>query len=178
MKQFFNIFRPLTKLFTSNGSLPQKETGTFSETVRYMACGIFKTATAYKVVTEYNLDYGYYRSAEPFFIVKTEIELLKAIKDAFEASWHVDACTDLSAKDYLKRLKERSFKHLYHNSTSCFIRLKGNMLEITKYELHPSGHYLQECPEKVSLSINEVGWDGALQIIMSILNQENDSNSR
>ena len=99
-------------------------------------------------------------------------------KGPFEASWHVDACTDLSAKDYLKRLKERSFKHLYHNSTSCFIRLKGNMLEITKYELHPSGRYLQECPEKVSLLIDEVGWDGALQIIMSILNQENDSNSR
>ena len=178
MKQFINIFRPLRKLFTPNGSSPQEKTEAFSELDRFKACGVFKTATAYKVVTEYNLDYGYYRSAEPFFIVKTEIELLKAIKDAFEASWHVDACTDLSTKDYLKRLKERSFKHLYHNSTSCFIRLKGNMLEITKYELHPSGRYLQESPDKVNLSIDEVGWDGALQVILSILNQENDSKSR
>ncbi len=48
------------------------------------------------------------------------------------------------------------------------------MLEITKYELHPSGRYLQERPDMVNLSIDEVGWDGALQVILSILNQEND----
>ena len=178
MKQFFNIVRPLKKLLGFKAASPQEKTDAFSETDRFKACSVYKTATAYKVVTEYNLDYGYYRSAEPFFIVKAEKELLTAIKDAFEASWHVDACTDLSTKDYLKRLKERSFKHLYHNSTSCFIRLKGNMLEITKYELHPSGRYLQECPEKVSLSIDEVGWDAALQVIMNILYQENDSNSK
>lgn len=178
MKQFFNIVRLLERVLGFKVASPQEKTDAFSETDRFKACGVFKTATAYKVVTEYNLDYGYYRSAEPFFIVKTEIELLKAIKDALDASWHVDACTDLSTKDYLKCLRERSFKHLYHNSTSCFIRLKGNILEITKYELHPSGRYLQESPDKVSLSIDEVGWDGALQIIMSILNQENNSNSR
>ena len=178
MKQFFNIVRPLKKVLGFEGASPQEKTEAFSETDRFKACGVFMTTTAYKVVTEYNLDYGYYRSAEPFFIVKAEKELLKAIKDALEASWHVGTCINLSTKDYLKCLRERSFKHLYHNSTSCFIRLKGNILEITKYELHPSGRYLQECPEKVSLSIDEVGWDGALQIIMSILNQENNSNSR
>lgn len=52
------------------------------------------------------------------------------------------------------------------------------MLEITKYELHPSGRYLQENPDKVNLLIDEVGWDGALQVILNILNQENDSKSR
>ena len=178
MKQFFNIVRPLKKLLAFKVSSPQEKTEAFSESDRFKACGVFKTATAYKVVTEYNLDYGYYRSAEPFFIVKAEKELLKAIKDALEASWHVGTCINLSTKDYLKRLKERSFKHLYHNSTSCFIRLKGNMLEITKYELHPSGRYLQENPDKVNLLIDEVGWDGALQVILNILNQENDSKSR
>ena len=178
MKQFFNIVRPLKKVLGFKGASPQEKTEAFSETDRFKACGVFMTTTAYKVVTEYNLDYGYYRSAEPFFIVKTEIELLKAIKDALEASWYVGACINLSTKDYLKRLKERSFKHLYHNSTSCFVRLKGNILEITKYELHPSGRYLHESPDKVSLSIDEVGWDAALQVIMSILNQENNSNSR
>lgn len=178
MKQFFNIVRPLKKVLGFKGALPQEKTEAFSETDRFKACGVFMTTTAYKVVTEYNLDYGYYRSAEPFFVVKTEKELLTAIKDALEASWHVDACINLSTKDYLKRLKERSFKHLYHNSTSCFIRLKGNRLEITKYELHPSGHYLQENPDKVNLLIDEVGWDGALQVILNILNQENDSKSR
>lgn len=178
MKQFFNIVRPLKKVLGFKVASPQEKTEAFSEADRFKACGVFMTATAYKVVTEYNLDYGYYRSAEPFFIVKTEKELLKAIKDALEASWHVDACINLSTKDYLKRLKEQSFKHLYRNSTSCFIRLKGNMLEISKYELHPSGRYLQESPDKVSLSIDEVGWDAALQVIMNILNQENNSNSR
>ena len=178
MKQFFNIVRPLKKLLGFKAASPQEKTDAFSETDRFKACGVFMTTTAYKVVTEYNLDFGYYRSADPFFIVKTEKELLTAIKDALEASWHVDACINLSTKDYLKRLKERSFKHLYHNSTSCFIRLKGNILEITKHELHPSGRYLQECPEKVSLSIDEVGWDAALQVIMNILYQENDSNSK
>lgn len=178
MKQFFNIVRPLKKVLGFKVASPQEKTDAFSETDRFMACSVFMTATAYKVVTEYNLDYGYYRSAEPFFIVKTEIELLEAIKDALEASWHVGTCINLSTKDYLKRLKERSFKHLYHNSTSCFIRLKGNILEITKYELHPSGCYLQECPEKVSLSIDEVGWDGALQVILKTINQEIDSNCK
>ena len=168
MKQFFNIVRPLKKLLGFKAASPQEKTDAFSETDRFKACGVFMTTTAYKVVTEYNLDFGYYRSADPFFIVKTEKELLR----------HVDACINLSTKDYLKRLKERSFKHLYHNSTSCFIRLKGNILEITKHELHPSGRYLQECPEKVSLSIDEVGWDAALQVIMNILYQENDSNSK
>ena len=178
MKQFFNIVRPLKKLLAFKVSSPQEKTEAFSESDRFKACGVFKTATAYKVVTEYNLNFGYYRSADPFFIVKTEKELLTAIKDALEASWHVDACINLSTKDYLKRLKERSFKNLYHNSTSCFVRLKGNILEITKYELHPSGHYLQENPDKVNLLIDEVGWDGALQVILNILNQENDSKSR
>ena len=178
MKQFFNIVRLLEKVLGFKVASPQEKTDAFSETDRFMACSVFMTATAYKVVTEYNLDYGYYRSAEPFFIVKTEIELLKAIKDALDASWHVGTCINLSTQDHLNRLKERSFKHLYHNSTSCFIRLKGNILEITKYELHPSGRYLQECPEKVSLSIDEVGWDAALQVIMNILYQENDSNSK
>lgn len=178
MKQFFNIVRPLKKLLGFKAASPQEKTEAFSESDRFKACGVFKTATAYKVVTEYNLDYGCYRSAEPFFVVKTEKELLKAIKDALEASWYVGACINLSTKDYLKRLKERSFKHLYHNSTSCFIRLKGNRLEITKYELHPSGRYLQESPDIVKLSIDEVGWDAALQVILKTLNQENDSNSR
>ena len=178
MKQFFNIVRPLKKVLGFKGASPQEKTEAFSETDRFKACGVFMTTTAYKVVTEYNLDYGYYRSAEPFFIVKAEKELLKAIKDALEASWHVDACTDLSTKDYLKCLRERSFKHLYHNSTSCFIRLKGNILEITKYELHPSGRYLQESPDIVKLSIDEVGWDGALQVILKTLNQEIDSNCK
>ena len=178
MKQFFNIVRPLKKLLAFKGSSPQEKTEAFSESDRYKACGVFKTATAYKVVTEYNLDFGYYRSADPFFIVKTEKELLTAIKDALEASWYVGACINLSTKDYLKRLKERSFKHLYHNSTSCFIRLKGNRLEITKYELHPSGRYLQESPDIVKLSIDEVGWDGALQVILKTLNQEIDSNCK
>ena len=178
MKQFFNIVRPLKKLLAFKESSPQEKTEDFSESDRFKACGVFMTTTAYKVVTEYNLDYGYYHSAEPFFVVKTEKELLKAIKDALEASWYVGACINLSTKDYLKRLKERSFKHLYHNSTSCFVRLKGNILEITKYELHPSGRYLHESPDKVSLSIDEVGWDAAFQVIMSILNQENNSNSR
>ena len=163
MKQFFNIVRPLKKVLGFKGASPQEKTEAFSETDR---------------VTEYNLDYGYYRSAEPFFVVKTEKELLKAIKDALEASWYVGACINLSTKDYLKRLKERSFKHLYHNSTSCFIRLKGNRLEITKYELHPSGRYLQESPDIVKLSIDEVGWDGALQVILKTLNQEIDSNCK
>ena len=81
---------------------PQEKTEAFSETDRFKACGVFKTATAYKVVTEYNLDYGYYRSAEPFFIVKAEKELLKAIKDALEASWHVGTCINLSTKDKRK----------------------------------------------------------------------------
>ena len=178
MKQFFNIVRPLKKLLGFKEASPQEKTDAFSETDRFKACSVYKTATAYKVVTEYNLDYGYYRSAEPFFIVKAEKELLKAIKDALEASWHVGTCINLSTKDYLKRLKERSFKNLYHNSTSCFVRLKGNILEITKYELHPSGRYLHESPDKVSLSIDKVGWDAALQVIMNILNQENDSKSR
>ena len=178
MKQFFNIVRPLKKLLGFKAASPQEKTEAFSETDRFKACGVFMTTTAYKVVTEYNLDYGYYRSAEPFFVVKTEKELLKAIKDALEASWHVDACINLSTKDYLKRLKEQSFKHLYRNSTSCFIRLKGNMLEISKYELHPSGRYLQESPDIVKLSIDKVGWDGALQVILKTLNQEIDSNSK
>ena len=150
MKQFFNIVRPLKKLLAFKVSSPQEKTEAFSESDRFKACGVFKTATAYKVVTEYNLDFGYYRSADPFFIVKTEKELLTAIKDALEA----------------------------HNSTSCFIRLKGNMLEITKYELHPSGRYLQESPDIVKLSIDEVGWDGALQVILKTLNQEIDSNCK
>lgn len=178
MKQFFNIVRPLKKVLGFEGASPQEKTEAFSETDRFKACGVFMTTTAYKVVTEYNLDYGYCRSAEPFFVVKTEKELLKAIKDALEASWYVGACINLSTKDYLKRLKERSFKHLYHNSTSCFIRLKGNRLEITKYELHPSGRYLQESPDIVKLSIDEVGWDGALQVILKTLNQEIDSNCK
>lgn len=178
MKQFFNIVRPLKKVLGFKGASPQEKTEAFSETDRFKACGVFMTTTAYKVVTEYNLDYGYYRSAEPFFVVKTEKELLKAIKDALEASWYVGACINLSTKDYLKRLKERSFKHPYHNSTSCFIRLKGNRLEITKYELHPSGRYLQESPDIVKLSIDEVGWDGALQVILKTLNQEIDSNCK
>ena len=148
MKQFFNIVRPLKKVLGFKGASPQEKTEAFSETDRFKACGVFMTTTAYKVVTEYNLDY------------------------------YVGACINLSTKDYLKRLKERSFKHLYHNSTSCFVRLKGNILEITKYELHPSGRYLHESPDKVSLSIDEVGWDAAFQVIMSILNQENNSNSR
>ena len=33
-------------------------------------------------------------------------------------------------------------------------------------------------PDKVNLLIDEVGWDGALQVILNILNQENDSKSR
>ena len=52
------------------------------------------------------------------------------------------------------------------------------MLEITKYELHPSGRYLQESPDIVKLSIDEVGWDGALQVILKTLNQEIDSNCK
>ena len=178
MKQFFNIVRPLKKVLGFKVASPQEKTEAFSETDRFKACGVFMTTTAYKVVTEYNLDYGYYRSAEPFFIVKAEKELLKAIKDALDASWHVDACINLSTKDYLKRLKEQSFKHLYRNSTSCFIRLKGNILEISKYELHPSGRYLQESPDIVKLSIDKVGWDAALQVILKTLNQEIDSNSK
>ena len=43
------------------GSSPQEKTEDFSESDRFRACGVFKTATAYKVVTEYNLDYGYYQ---------------------------------------------------------------------------------------------------------------------
>ena len=70
MKQFFNIVRPLKKVLGCKGASPQEKTEAFSETDRFKACGVFMTTTAYKVVTEYNLDFGYYRSADPFFIVK------------------------------------------------------------------------------------------------------------
>ena len=86
MKQFFNIVRPLKKVLGFKGASPQEKTEAFSETDRFKACGVFKTATAYKVVTEYNLDFGYYRSADPFFIVKTEKELLKGLLETLEGT--------------------------------------------------------------------------------------------
>jgi len=113
------------------------------------ACSIYKTKSAYKIVTEYNLDIGYYRGSIPIFVVEKpnhDNQLIRMIHKSLDASSNIDACVTLSTKEYLKQLKETSLKKLYSQSKHCFVRLSSEELVITTYELDSSGRYLQEKP--------------------------------
>jgi hypothetical protein len=136
------------------------------------ACSIYKTESAYKIVTEYNLDIGYYRGSIPVFIVKMadKDDLITMIHKSLDASTDIDSCVTLSTKEYLRQLKEPSLKKLYSQSKNCFVRLSSEKLIITPYELDPSGRYLQEKPDgQIRYSLDTINDDLFLSAVLSAL---------
>ena len=136
------------------------------------ACSIYKTKSAYKIVTEYNLDIGYYRGSNPIFVVTKDDQdhLISMIHKSLDASADIDSCVTLSTKEYLKQLKEPSLKKLYSQSKNCFVRLSSEELMIIPYELDPSGRYLQEKPgSQIRYSLDTINDKLFLTAVLSAL---------
>ena len=140
-----------TKLFWKN---PDKKT---------KACSIYKTEKFYKIMPLCPVaKVGIFRSEEPVIILPLNVtieELKNAIFQAINESKLISYKEYMKtlkpnerSKNYLKILKEKSWKSFYRNSTNCSIHLKNNILEIFYHKCTERGLIEEEKSVKMEYS--------------------------
>lgn len=107
------------------------------------ACNIYRNQKYYKIVPNYFVSGGYYQSG-PISLLPTNVvydDLIKKIFDVLDVSSNMNFI-DMSSSDFLKGLKERSWKSLYTKNASCLIELENDTMIITPDIPSPYGRGL------------------------------------
>ena len=116
--------------------------GLFKLSPKEYACNVYRTATEYKIITESKTNTGLFMEDEPIFIIsisslEQEIsdKIFTSLKSSREGIKFPETKEEMreQQKEHLKNIKEKSYLGLYKNSTSCSIRLIGNIITITPY---------------------------------------------
>lgn len=137
------------------------------------ACSIYKNERYYKIVPNYSV-LGGYRESTPILILPYNTEycdLVKAVIDVLNISANTEF-KDVSASEFLKAIKERSWKSLYTNNTSCLIELEIDYMSITPYIPSPYGRGLiDDTTNKKVLSFENTSAREIWLVIESALKQ-------
>ena len=116
--------------------------GLFKLSQREYACNVYRTAVEYKIITESKTNTGLFMEDEPIFIIsisspEQEIcdKIFTSLKSSRENIKFPETKEEMRERQevHLKNIKEKSYLGLYKNSTSCSIRLIGNIITITPY---------------------------------------------
>lgn len=118
------------------------------------ACSIYKTKNKFKIVTAYRLESWAYIESNPITILPIEasFEQIKnaiflSINSSKKLSEKEEDFYRLETKEFLKSLRETSYKKFYNNSTSCSIYIENNIVEIIPNRL--KDYYLVEVKEDI-----------------------------
>lgn len=137
------------------------------------ACSIYKNERYYKIVPNYSVLGGYLKST-PILILPYNTEycdLVKAIIDVLNISANTEF-KEVSTSEFLKEIKEPSWKSLYTNNTSCLIELDNDYISITPCIPSPYGRGLiDDATNKKVLSFENTSAREIWLVIESALKQ-------
>jgi len=149
------------------------------------SCTIYKTfKNEYKIVSQCETTAGYLLDVTPVYILSTNCsdeDLLSTILKALSNSAKTVKAPDRSEfpliqKKLLADLKEKSFSKLYVTSSSCSIRVEGNIMSVYPNQLMTEGQpkdglvWVEE--DKVVIEENAVNVDTLVLKVKELLGRK------
>lgn len=149
------------------------------------SCTIYKTfKSEYKIVSQCETTAGYLLDVIPVYILSincSDEDFSSAVLEALSNSAKKVKAPDRSEfpmiqKKILSDLKEKSFSKLYMNSSSCSIRVEGNVMSIYPNKLMTEGQPKDGLnwveADKVVIEGNPVNGDTLILKVKEILNRK------